>query len=139
MTALDATKLRSLLDANAGVDWRAVALTNSEIHVALVLCGLRSRETLPMLKAYQRVLRILPPTEDHRALPLLESGLHSAVQIANLSPLEFARRWEALFPGEDELGASVYRAAVVRRGELLLQHIHDVQRNEPHYRAARFK
>ena len=92
-----------------------------------------------LLKAYQRLVRILPIGEERRALALLESGLHSAIQIASLSRDEFARRWEALFPGEGSLGLAVHDAAIRRRGELVLHHIDRVQHNEPHYRAARFK
>jgi hypothetical protein len=131
-------ELQHVIEANPLVDWRVIALDQP---------GLKTlewreleRETLaPLLKAYQRLLRILPPGEERRALPLLASGLHSAIQIAELPQDEFRRRWVALFPGDDALGLAVHRAALRRRGDLLLHHINAVQSNEPHYRAARFK
>jgi hypothetical protein len=135
-TALDG--LRRLIEASPAVDWRAVALDRAVLD-ALDWRELDPAVIVPLLKAYQRLLRILPPGEDHRALLLLDSGLHSAIQIADLARDELLRRWGALFPGEQALGLAVHRAAIARRGELLLHHINEVQRNEPHYRAARFK
>jgi hypothetical protein len=133
------TQLQQLIGANSSVEWRVIALDDPAALAALEWRALEPPVMTPLLKAYQRLLRILPASEDRCALPLLESGLHSAIQIASLPRDEFARRWAALFPGEDALGLAVHRAALSRRGELLLQHVNNVQRNEPHYRAARFK
>ena len=132
-------KLRSLLEANLSIDWRVVALDDPRTLAALAWCDLEPEVMTPLLKAYQRLVHILPPGEGRRAAELLGSGFHSAIQIANLSRDEFARRWEALFPGEDALGRTVHGAAIRRRGELVLHHIDRVQHDEPHYRAARFK
>lgn len=130
--------LQWLIEANPAVDWRAIALDEAGL-AALDWRELEREAMVPLVKAYQRLVRILPPGEEPRALPLLESGLHSAIQIAGIPRDEFARRWAALFPGDDALGLAVHRAALSRRSDLLLHHIHGVQRNEPHYRAARFK
>jgi hypothetical protein len=132
-------ELQRLIEVNPSVDWRAVALDGPGALDALEWLELKPEGVMPLLKAYQRLVRILPASEEHRALPLLESGLHSAIQIASLSQDEFARRWSELFPGDEALGLAVHRAALSRRSELLLHHIQDVQRNEPHYRAARFR
>ncbi|TMQ09545.1 MAG: hypothetical protein E6J90_37800 [Deltaproteobacteria bacterium] len=132
-------KLQTLIGMNPSIDWRMIVLDNPGGSDALTWCDLEPKVMTPLLKAYQRLVRILPASEEHRALRLLESGLHSAIQIANLSQDEFARRWAVLFPGDDALGLKVHRAALRRRGELLLHHIDEVQHNEPHYRAARFK
>jgi hypothetical protein len=133
------TQLQQLIGANSSVEWRVIALDDPAALAALEWRALEPPVMTPLLKAYQRLLRILPAGEECRALLLLESGLHSAIQIASLSRDEFARRWAALFPGEDALGLAVHRAALSRRSDLLLHHINNVQRNEPHYRAARFK
>jgi hypothetical protein len=132
-------ELQYLFDVNASIDWRVVALGDPGALDALAWCDLEPKTMTPLLKAYQRLVRILPVSEEHRALPLLESGVHSAIQIASLPQDEFLRRWAALFPGEEALGRSIHRAALRRRGDLLLHHINEVQNNEPHYRAARFK
>ena len=131
--------LQRMLEANLAVDWRTIALDGQQSLTTLVWRELDPESLTPFLMGYQRLLRILPMSEDRRALPMFEDGLHSAIQIANLPRDEFVRRWSALFPGEDDLGLAVYRAALSRRSELLLHYVHDVQRNEPHYRAARFK
>ncbi|OJH33893.1 hypothetical protein [Cystobacter ferrugineus] len=132
-------ELQRLIEANPSVDWRAIALDSPAELNALEWHELEPEAVVPLLKAYQRLVRILPESEERRALPLLESGLHSSIQIANLSRDEFARRWNELFPGNESLGLAVHRAAISRRSELLLHHINDIQRNEPHYRAARFR
>jgi hypothetical protein len=132
-------ELQRLIEANPLVDWRAITLDGPGALDALDWCELEPTAVVPLLKAYQRLVHILPASEERRALPLLESGLHSSIQIASLSRDDFARRWSALFPGEGALGLSVHRAAISRRSELLLHHINRVQRNEPHYRAARFR
>lgn len=131
--------LRRVLEANPAVDWRAVSLAGSEWPGATVLCDVPRGALRPLLQAYQRLLRFLPTPEESRALPLLEGGFHSAIQIAGLSRDEFVRRWCALFPGEEEAGLAVHQAALRRRSDLLHHYIHDVQQSEPHYRAARFR
>jgi hypothetical protein len=138
MNSGDLRRVQCLIEANPSIEWRAIALDDAGL-AALDWRELEREALVPLVKAYQRLVRILPVGEERRALPLLESGLHSAIQIADIPRDEFARRWAALFPGEDALGLAVHRAALSRRSALLLHHIDDVQRNEPHYRAARFK
>jgi hypothetical protein len=132
-------ELQRLLEANPAVDWRAIALDDPGALDALEWRGLLREAMLRLLQAYQRLVRILPPGEERRALPLLGSGLHSAIQIAGLPKDAFLRRWSTLFPGEDALGLAIHGAALSRRSELLPRYIDNVQRNEPHYRAARFR
>lgn len=131
--------LQCLIEANPSADWRVITLGNQGTLDALKWCELEPEGIVPLLKAYQRLLRILPVGEEHRVLALLESGLHSAIQIADIPRDDFARRWAELFPDEAALGEAVRSNAIARRSTLLLHHINNVQSNEPHYRAARFK
>lgn len=131
--------LDHLIEMNPLINWCAIVLDDPDTRAAIHWCELDPETMVPLVKAYQRLVRILPAGEEPRALPLLQSGLHSAIQIAGIPRDEFLRRWGALFPGEDALGLAVHRAALGRRSELVLHRIHEVQRNEPHYRAARFK
>ena len=131
--------LQRLLEANPSVDWPTIALEGPGARDALAWLALEPEAVMPLLKAYQRLVRILPASEEGRALLLLESGLHSAIQIANIPKDEFVRRWTALFPGEGALGEAIHRSAIARRSTLLLHHVNNVQSHEPHYRAARFK
>ena len=133
------SKLIGMLERNPDVDWRAFNFRDASLCDRLAWGQDEQAELLPWLKAYQRLLRILPEAEDGRALRLLTAGLHSAIQIASLSRADFSRCWSELFPGEEELGRAVQDTARSRRSELLHQYIHDLQRNEPHYRSARFR
>jgi hypothetical protein len=135
------SKLQHIIKANKSVDWRAFSFDDPSLLESLAWQGLEAEreELVPLLKAYQRLLHILPPSEDHRALPLLKAGLHSAIQIANIPQDQFARQWAALFPGEAALAEAVQRSAISRRSTLLLYHVNAVQSNEPHYRATRFR
>lgn len=132
-------RLTGFLNKNQGIDWRAISFRDIGQLDRLDWANDDRAEVLPCLKAYQRLLFILPPSEDARALRLLRAGLHSAIQIAGLSQMDFAQRWSELFPGEEALGRAVQDAARNRRSELLPQYIQDIQRNEPHYRSARFR
>jgi hypothetical protein len=145
-TALSVTdealsKLQRLIEANKSADWRASSFDDPNLLGGLLWQEREAEQEalIPLLKAYQRLLHILPPSEDCRALPLLKAGLHSAIQIANIPQDQFAQLWASLFPGEASLGEAVHKSAISRRSTLLLHHINNVQSNEPHYRAARFR
>jgi hypothetical protein len=135
------SKLRHVIEANKAIDWRVFSFDDSSLPSMLQWLEHEGEqdELIPLLKAYQRLLRILSPSEDHRALPLLQAGLHSAIQIANIPQDQFAHQWAVLFPGEAALGEAVHRSAISRRSTLLLHHVNAIQSNEPHYRAARFR
>jgi hypothetical protein len=136
---IDCTELRALLAANPATDFRLAVLDDEATRRALDFGGFSPDVALPLLEAYQRLLRVLPSGEEQRALPLLEIGLHSAIQIAGIPRHEFERRWAELFPGEEALAVTVHRTAQSRRGVLLHRHMNVIQHNEPHYRTARFK
>jgi len=135
------SKLQHIIEANKSVDWRAFSFDDPSLLESLAWQGLEAEreELIPLLKAYQRLLHILPPSEDRRALPLLQVGLHSAIQIASMPQDQFVQQWAALFPGQAALGEAVHRNAIHRRSHLLLHHVNAVQSSEPHYRAARFR
>lgn len=135
------SKLQHVIEANELVDWRAFSFDDPSLLGGLAWQEHEAErgELIPWLKAYQRLLHILPPSEDRRALRLLQAGLHSAIQIANIPEDEFIRQWATLFPGEAALGRAVHRNAIGRRSTLLLHHVNAVQSNEPYYRAARFR
>src|SRR5262249_19108853 len=98
--------LRAALDANSAADWRAFSFMEpAQLQTLKLPEAEDEREQLiPFLKAYQRLLFILPVGEESRALPLLGAGLHSAIQIAGIPKPDFLARWTALFPGEEALG-----------------------------------
>jgi hypothetical protein len=136
---MDISALPSLLAANSSLDWRQISIEAAADRGEIVFIDMPRESALAQLLAHQRILRILPAGEEHRALPLLSAGLHSAIQIASIPEHEFERHWAALFPNDAALGLHVYRTALNRRGELLHRYLNEIQRNEPHYQAARFK
>src|SRR4029079_902537 len=87
--------LMRVLDANKQVEWRTISFDDPTLLASLSWQAVEAERAalVPLLRAYQRVLRVLPAGEEHRALPLLEVGLHSAIQIADLARDEFLRRW----------------------------------------------
>jgi hypothetical protein len=135
------SKLQYIIEVNKSVDWRTFSFGSpSQLQSICWQEHEGEREALlPLLKAYQRLLHILPVGQEHRSLPLLLSGLHSAIQIASMPKADFIRQWASLFPAQAALGEAVYQNASSRRSYLLLQHIQSVQSSEPHYRAARFR
>src|SRR5262245_49892880 len=96
----DISTLRQLIRSNPAMDWRAVDLNSEQLRRLVVPAPIRLSEAQSLLAAYQRLVRILPAGEEERALPLLESGVHSAIQVASIPPQQFARRWNELFPNE---------------------------------------
>lgn len=135
----DTSMLWRLLRSNPEIDWRAADLGSEELRCRVAPDPVTAADVLALLAAYQRLLRILPSGEEERALPLIQSGIHSAIQIASIPQRQFERRWDAIFPGETEIGLAVYRAARRRRSVLLHHRMNELQENEPHYRASRFK
>jgi hypothetical protein len=134
------TEVTRFVTLNGQVDWRTFSL--GHVGALRALCSLEENEPeqlLLLLRAYQRVLLVLPEGEERRAVPLMADGLSSALRMAGLSQEEFLERWGRLFPGERALGEVVYRNAVARRGRVALAHVERVQADEPHYRAARFR
>lgn len=135
------SKLQYLIVANGSVDWRSFSFGDPDLLQKLRWpehAGEREH-MLPWLMAYQRMLRILPPGEERRALPLLTAGFHSALQIAGLPRAEFARRWAELFPDEPVLGEIVQRTAISRRGQVFVEHIKAIRSSEPRPGAARIR
>src|SRR4051794_10788040 len=96
------SKLQHIVEANPSVEWRSFSFDDPRLLGGFAWQGREAEreDLIPWLKAYQRLLHILPPSEDRRALLLLQAGLHSAIQIANIPRDEFVRQWSALFPGE---------------------------------------
>lgn len=131
--------LRQLVAANRAADLRKLDLNDAGAVAALRWDGADAAAGLPLLKAYQRVIRVLEPGEEARAFPLLEAGFDSALQIAATPRMEFRRRWAGLFPDEEALADAVHASARGIRAYLALRHVDAVQSNEPHYRSARFK
>jgi hypothetical protein len=94
-------------------------------------------EFLALAKAYQRLLRIVPEQNRDVALALLGKGIHSALQIAQMTRKDFLGKVVSVL-GDEKLADDIYQNALKKRGVILLQYLDVYQNNEPHIKAARF-
>ena len=88
-----------------------------------------------LLKAYQRLVRIIPQEHHQLAFALLARDFHSAVQIATLPKRQFLELTHDLVP--PEVLETIYAHAQIKRGQLVVQYMNILQNNEPHAKAAR--
>ena len=86
---------------------------------------------LNLLKAHQRMLRIVPKGREDVAMMLLENGFQSSAQIVNTPKKVFLK----LFESDRELGKNVLKRAIAVRKVVTLQYIARVQESQPHARA----
>ena len=127
--------LKQWLADHSDYDW--LQMNWQDETVLKPLLGEESATLLPLLKAYQRLLRIIPTGYENLALPLLASGLHSAVQIASLASQQFLELTRDLVPEQPEVMEAIYRYAQLKRSQLVVQYMNILQNQEPHVRAAR--
>jgi hypothetical protein len=97
----------------------------------------RKDELLTHLRAYQRMLRIVPEHNRDVALAVLGQGIHSALQIAQMTRRDFLGKVVSVL-GDEKLADDIYQNALRKRGVILLQYLDVYQNNEPHIKAARF-
>ncbi len=96
------------------------------------------RKVLLIVKAYQRILRVMPKDNPEIIIKLLKNNIHSAVQIASLSKNKFFKKWETIIKDNKDIAQQVYSNSLKKRSRLALQYIDILQNNEPHISAARF-
>jgi len=116
-------------------DWLRMDWQNEAVLTPLL--GKEPDTLLPILKAYQRLLRIIPQDHQDIAVSLLEQGLHSAVQIASFSNSQFLELTRDLVPNQPEVQEMIYKQAQLKRSQLVVQYMNILQNHEPHVQAAR--
>lgn len=135
----DISALKKMVLMNAAVDFKNIAIQDGVVLSALKWpedAGNRTKMIL-VLKAYQRLLRIIPGSRRRLAFELLKLNFHSAVQIASLSKREFVDQTETVFKKYPALVEGIYNNAVAKRGQVVVQYMDILQNNEPHVKAAR--
>ena len=134
---IDLDKLNTFLKQNEAVDLRSVDLLHLTTTDEFAWAELApDRESLiPQLKAYQRMLRVVPEGREDLAKKLLESGFHSSLQIAGTPKQDFIQQNSSLFGGDTALAEHVYTRAIALRKAVTLQYIAQVQQIEPHAHA----
>ncbi|NEQ35258.1 MAG: hypothetical protein F6K40_02630 [Okeania sp. SIO3I5] len=138
-TPIDIGKLNAFLKKNEEIDFRTADLlhtSNIEKYKWPKLKKDEKESLVKQLKAYQRMLRVVPPGRDDLAKALLKNGIQSSLQIASTPKKVFIQKNLELFNNERTLAEQVYLRALALRKAVTLQYMARVQQLEPHTRAA---
>ncbi|MTI29867.1 hypothetical protein [Xanthovirga aplysinae] len=92
---------------------------------------------LKELKAYQRLLRIIPDGSPKIIKALLSENIHSAIQIAAIPKQQFVSRYLDAFGKKHALIEEAYKKAVAIRSQILIRHMDIIQNAEPHVNAVK--
>ena len=130
--------LNAFLRKNKTIDFRTADLLHVQNIDAYRWSGLEDEKEsiVEQLKAYQRLLRIVPLDREDLAKDLLKSGLRSSLQIASTPKNIFIQNNLKIFDGDRALAEKTYLRALTIRKAVALQHIAQRQRAEPYTRAA---
>lgn len=141
-TSINLDELNSFLSQHDAVDFRTTDLLNSTSleNFSWPNDDAQKGALLSQLKAYQRLLRVLPTSEDiptaDLALNLLGQGIDSALKITQMGKSNFLTSTSSVFSNTPDLAAQVYKRALVSRNLVASKYIRQRQQLEPHARAA---
>lgn len=128
-------KLKVFLKNNEEVDFRKADLLHTPNLKKYKWIEFKDEDektrVLNLLKAYQRMLRIVPNGRNDVAMMLLEGGFQSSVQIVNTPKKAFLK----FFQDDPELGKNVLKRAMAVRKIVTLQYIARLEQAQPHTRA----
>lgn len=131
----DFKKLNTFLKNNKEVDFRKADLLHTPNLKKYEWVKFEDEDektrVLNLLKAHQRMLRIVPKGREDVAMMLLENGFQSSAQIVNTPKKVFLK----LFESDRELGKNVLKRAITVRKVVTLQYIARIQESQPHARA----
>lgn len=132
----DLVKLNAFLKKNKDIDFRTADLLHTPNIDQYKWAGFEAEKEslIDQLKAYQRMLRVVPPDREDLAKKLLKSGIHSSLQIASIPKKIFIQNNLKLFDNDSELAEHVYLRAMALRKAVTLQYVARVQQSEPHFR-----
>ena len=135
---VDLKSLNAFIRKNKSLDYRKADFLSQSAIDGYNWKGLEEDkdEILKLLKAYQRVLRILPVAKEEYAKPLLKAGYHSSLQIASLCKTKFIQDTLKIFDNDQELAELVYNRCLALRKAIAMKYVNRAQQLEPHARAA---
>jgi hypothetical protein len=87
---------------------------------------------LDLLRACQRLLRLVPDHNLDQAIALLRAGARSAIDLANMPMPRFAETFGDVFKGDRGLIEEVHRRARAIRTQVHLLYVESRQHAEPH-------
>ena len=111
--------LNTFIRKNKSIDFTKADFINQKSVDSYNWSGLQDDKEaiIRQLKAYQRMLRVLPKDEQSLAKALVKSGIHSSLQIANTPKNKFIQDNIKLFKNNRKLAEQVYtRATSIRKG-----------------------
>ena len=140
---IDLKKLNAFLRKNQSVDFRQADLVHQVSIDTYKWTGLENEKDplLRQLKAYQRLLRVLPDdmgdlkTADV-AKAFLTRGVESALQITGIPKKAFVQDYLDIVGGNSQLIEQVYQRAIACRKGVTLRYMNRSQLLEPHAQAA---
>ncbi len=92
--------------------------------------GKYPENNLPLLAAYQRLLKISPQADQRILLALLKEGIQSALQVATIPRQQFLSKFKGLFNNEEKTINQFYNNAQVIKTRILLQFMNRQQNQE---------
>lgn len=130
--------LLKFLAQNQGVDFLTYNFQDQESLIKLNFKNLKRKveELSFQIKAFQRLIRIVPSNDSEIALALMRKGVHSALQIAAMTRRDFMANCKHTL--DSELADTIYQNALAKRSQILVQHMNKLQNNEPHIVSAKF-
>ncbi len=140
MKKIDLENLNAFLRKNNEIDFRKADFLHSSNIDKYKWTGLEDEKEsiIKQLKAYQRMLRVVPNDRDDLAKKLLKNGIQSSLQIASTPKKVFIQNNLKLFNNDNALAEQVYKRAIALRKVVTLQYIARAQQAEPHIRASGF-
>ena len=135
---IDFQKLNDFLRKNKEVDFRQADLLHTSNLDQYKWVGLEDEKEslLNQLKAYQRMLRVVPNDREDLAKTLLKNGFQSALQIANTPKKDFIQNNLKTFDNDKALAEQVYMRALAVRKVVALQYVSRAQQAGSHVRVA---
>lgn len=135
---VDLRKLNAFLKKNRNIDFRTADLLQVANLDQLQWSGFEDEKgyLIDQLKAYQRLLRVVPPNREDLAIKLLKHGIQSSLQITSIPKQAFIQDNLKLFENDSAIAEEVYLRAIALRKAVALQYVARVQQVEPHARTA---
>lgn len=137
---INTDNLIKFLEQNQNVDFLVFNLQDEENVSRLNFKNFKRKqeEIIFQLKAFQRLLRIIPDNNFEAALLLMKAGIHSALQVAAMARKDFMRKCAGIFDDNAKLADVIYKNSLDKRSTILIQYMNMLQNGEPHISSARF-
>lgn len=83
-------------------------------------------EVIQELKAYQRLMKILPEKNHKLIMKLLDVNIHSAIQVASMSKQEFLTSYSKIFNSKKITAEMFYNRSLAIKTKLMLNHVRNI-------------